>query len=322
MDEGTNGFQGHVGSDASTPPSRIAAAGYSALTYGENTYAMVQGPFFCHAAFNVDWGVPDFVHRELIMGLVPSLPTFREIGLASVAATASNYGPFVVTEEFGLTSATPFALGAAFKNNDGTSFYAPGEGVGNIGISSPQSSYYTTTGAAGGYSLPLDLAGADGAAQIVFTDATGAQTVRNVTLPALPTGGPDAVVGSTLANIKVDLVMAGDPVTNISVSASKMADRATGQAGRFTFVRSGGDVSQPLAVQFSLHGSAVSGQDYKPVPGTVTFAAGSLQATVKIKPLGVSNPSASKVKVTLKLTPGSGYQASQTNPAAAKLTID
>ncbi len=325
LDEGTRGFQGHTGSDGSTTPGRLADAGYLFQAYGENTFTMVESAFFSHAAFNVDWGVPDLAHRQLIMNLVPTLPTFREIGVSLVPATVPKFGPLVVSHEFGLASKTPFATGVVYTDNDHDGFYTPGEGTGGVRVSSPQSGYNTTTGAAGGYSLPLNLLStADSAAQIVFDNPDGTRTTRDVALALLPGVGPDAVVSPALANVKVDVITVPEvaqPLANVSVVATKNARSRAGAAGKFALSRKGGDTTQPLTVTFTLGGSAVSGRDYRPVTGTATFAPGSAGIAVKIIPTSNPDLPVSQPRVKLKLRAGSGYQFDPNGSRAASLRI-
>ena len=64
-----SGFQSHNGSDGSTPPQRIQAAGLhqSELLDGENVYAYAQSVDQAMEAFLLDWGVSDAGHRDNIL---------------------------------------------------------------------------------------------------------------------------------------------------------------------------------------------------------------------------------------------------------------
>ncbi len=54
-----------------------------------------------------------------------------------------------------------------------------------------------------------------------------------------------------------------------------------GRHGTFVFSRTG-DLSQPLDVAFTLHGTATEGDDYEPLPRSVSFDAGESTATVEV----------------------------------------
>lgn len=324
--EGAQGFQGHTGSDGSTSLSRLESASYSPLAYGENTYATVENAFFGHAAYNVDWGVDDLIHRDLIMGLIAYLPTFREAGISSVAATAANYGPQVLTEEFGTASATPLALGVTYIDKDADGFYTPGEGVGGIRVSSPQSSYYTVTGSAGGYSLPLDLTHTSNDVQLVFEDANGARVVRKVTAPYLSQTVQDVAIGAALANVKIDVLMnnasLASLVANVGILSTKDCRSDVPSNGKFVLVRSGGDPGQPLDVQYTIGGDAVNGHDYRTITGAATFPAGSDRVKVKVKPLWNLSTTNTRLSVTLALDAGDGYQPDAAGTTTASLMMN
>jgi len=163
QDMATNGFQSHNGSDGSTPPQRIAAAGYTNSTIsGENVYAYADSVDQAMEAFLLDWGVSDAGHRTNIMQPgVASQDAYRDVGIGLVNTNGSNStGPLVVTQDFGtLPNEQAQVVGVAFNDTQGTGSYQPGEGVGNVQITAVN----LTTGAvsstqtwdAGGYELAL-----------------------------------------------------------------------------------------------------------------------------------------------------------------------
>jgi hypothetical protein len=55
--------------------------------------------------------------------------------------------------------------------------------------------------------------------------------------------------------------------------------------GRIRFTRTGGDLSAPLVVTYTVGGTATQGADYQALSGTVTFVAGAMTADVVVRPL-------------------------------------
>ncbi len=78
--------------------------------------------------------------------------------------------------------------------------------------------------------------------------------------------------------------LTAEKISTVSVSATVSATDTTGKTpGLFTLARTG-DVSKALTVSYTIGGTAVSGIDYTPLPGSVTFPAGVTTATVTITP--------------------------------------
>jgi uncharacterized protein YkwD len=164
QDMATNGFQSHNGSDGSTPPQRMQAAGYTDPTSdGENVYAYAQSVDQAMEAFLLDWGVSDAGHRSNIQQPdVSSRDAYRDAGIGLVAASGPNStGPLVVTQDFGAqTGEKAQVVGVVFNDARGTGSYAMGEGVGNVQLTAVNLATgqvsSTQTWASGGYELALD----------------------------------------------------------------------------------------------------------------------------------------------------------------------
>jgi Ca2+-binding RTX toxin-like protein len=98
----------------------------------------------------------------------------------------------------------------------------------------------------------------------------------------------------------------------------------------YTFTRSG-DTSSPLAVNFSVGGTAVNITDYKykgassfnGTSGTITFAAGSSKAILTIDPLGdttfITEPDKT---VEIAIASGTGYAINTANPLTGTILND
>src|SRR4029453_3410186 len=88
-------------------------------------------------------------------------------------------------------------------------------------------------------------------------------------------------------------------------------------SGEFTVTRSG-DTASALTVSYAVTGTATSGNDYTPLPGTVTIPAGSATAIIPVNPVNdTAVESDETVIVTLSTTPA--YRGGA--PASAPVTI-
>ena len=163
QDMATNGFQSHTGSDGSTPPQRIAAAGYTNATIsGENVYAYADSVDQAMEAFLLDWGVSDAGHRANIMEPTTAPQNaYRDVGISLVNTSGTNStGPLVVTQDFGAQPGeTAQVVGVAFNDAQGKGLYEPGEGAGNVQITAVNLANgqvsSTQSWASGGYELAL-----------------------------------------------------------------------------------------------------------------------------------------------------------------------
>lgn len=219
-------FQSHTGAGGSDPWLRIASAGYTLATGGENIFSYVKSVFQGHAGFQIDWGAgtggmqgPPRGHRANIHS-----SGFREIGvgvrLGSNTVGNATVGPQLVTQDFGTASgATPFVTGVVYYDLNGNGFYDPGEGIGGVTVSVQGSSYYAVSANSGGYSVPVPNSDAT---RTVSFSGIGLNQSMNATI-------------SGLKNAKADFVPA--------YSASAVAGPATiytGSSSNFTISAIGG----------------------------------------------------------------------------------
>jgi len=134
------------------------------------------------------------------------------------------------------------------------------------------------------------------------------------------------------------VVVTVTPANQVTVAASTpQATEAGPVAGAFTFTRSG-DSTEPLAVHYTVAGTAVAGNDYVSLPGTVTIEAGSSMAIVSVIPIddaayesnesvvltlaadaayGIGSPNAGTVTVVSNDLPPDLMVSSITAPATA-----
>lgn len=179
--------------------ARDANAGYPFTTRAaENVYGSAKDVLYAQAGFMIDWGNSEPGHRDNIMN-----PALREVGIGIVPNTNSdpNFGPLVVTEDFGSHGAAgSFLLGVAYADSDHDGFYSVGEGVAGLTVGVAGAS--TASSTSGGYTLA--------------TAATGHQTatLTGGNLPGAVTVGLDFGTGQ---NIKLDVVDGATLRTSASV---------------------------------------------------------------------------------------------------------
>ena len=163
QDQATNAFQSHTGSDGADMNTRVDREGYGKRTStGENAYAYAKSVDHAMRAFLIDWGVDSAGHRNNILQPdAPDSASFRRSGSGSRRAMLPNFGPNVVTQDFGSREgARAVLLGVAFDDKNDNSYYDAGEGVGgvvidikNLANDAPAS---VETWDQGGYQIELD----------------------------------------------------------------------------------------------------------------------------------------------------------------------
>jgi uncharacterized protein YkwD len=163
QDMSDNGFQSHTGSDGSDSGTRLDRAGYTnRSSSGENAYAYATSVDEAMQAFLIDWGVASNGHRTNI--LQPGATggsVYREVGIGLVQSNRSDFGPLVVTQDFGAQNgAKADLLGIAFNDSNNNNFFDPGEGQGNVTINALNLTTGRTTSVqtwdSGGYQMALD----------------------------------------------------------------------------------------------------------------------------------------------------------------------
>lgn len=141
------------------PPleDRVEEAGYTDwFALGENVFAYAESPFHAHSAFAIDWGVPDRNHRQMMMD-----DSFWEVGIGIVTDpdTQRDFGPLVVTEDFGARAdgLGPTLLGVAYDDLNANGRYDAGEGLPGVllEIEGTAGTFQTLTMGAGGYQIQL-----------------------------------------------------------------------------------------------------------------------------------------------------------------------
>ena len=297
LDQATNGFQGHNGTDGSTFDGRITAQGYDWSMVGENVYAYATGAYFSHVAFNVDWGVPSLDHRANIMNTDASYPDFREVGISCVGSSVSGFGPMVVTQDFGtpMNGGVSYLVGVVYNDANSDGAYQSGEGLGGVTVTPDGGTYYAVTSASGGFVIPLPT---NGSGTLTITASGGALGAPRTKTVQYTTG----------TNVKVDFTTAdaaGPTLPTVVMTAgSKDANSASGQTADITLTRDG-STDQPLVVSLWFGGTAVNGVDCNLIPSTLTIPAGAASVTFTV---AATNPALTSVaKMKIHVGTGNGY---------------
>ncbi len=286
------GVQTHNSADGSTFDKRITAQGYQWSGIGENIYAYAENPFFGHVGLMADWGVPSLDHRANLMNTDASMPTYREIGISCVASSITNFGPLVITEDFGTPSDATIAYvtGVVYQDNNGSGSYDEDEGLAGVTVTPDGGNYYAVTSSAGGFVIPLPTSG------------SGTLTI---TASGGPLGAPRTKTVSYVAgtNVKVDFTT-DDPaavapsVPTVTISAPIKVAAANGSTAQITVARSG-DTSKALKVQLAFGGTAINGVDTNPLPTEVKIPAGSASIDLPVQSLNSQPTIVKKLKVQL-----------------------
>ncbi len=180
QDMANTGVQSHTGSDGSSLGTRLDRVGYTNTTSTtENAYAYATSVDEAMEAFMLDWGVASNGHRDNIMepDKTPD-QALRDVGIGIVASSRPNFGPEVITQDFGAQAGEkPELLGVAFNDRNGDNFYQPGEGQAGVTIVATNESTGQTTSTqtmdAGGYQIPL------GAGTYLLKALVGNQVIRS-----------------------------------------------------------------------------------------------------------------------------------------------
>jgi hypothetical protein len=114
-------------------------------------------------AFLIDWNVSSLGHRKNILQPDATPDQFyREVGIGIVKTNKANFGPKVITQDFGRQAGSKAELlGVAYNDKNGNDAYDMGEGQGDVTVSATNVSTGKTTStqtwdSGGGYQMSLD----------------------------------------------------------------------------------------------------------------------------------------------------------------------
>jgi len=164
QDQADTGIQTHAGADGSSLDQRLDRAGYkNRVSDGENAYAYSKSVDHAMEAFLIDWNVSSLGHRKNILQPDATPDQFyREVGIGIVKTNKANFGPKVITQDFGRQAGSKAELlGVAYNDKNGNDAYDMGEGQGDVTVSATNVSTGKTTStqtwdSGGGYQMSLD----------------------------------------------------------------------------------------------------------------------------------------------------------------------
>ncbi len=153
------------------------ATGENIFAYSRNVRASTPKDVidYFEEGFLLDWGNPDFGHLKNILAPGPGGTTpgghypYSQIGIglltgatptvAPYANAGLSVGPDLVTQEFAWKTGNSFLTGVAYRDDNASRFYEPGEGLGGVTIRAVgrngEGTFQVQTWGSGGYSLPL-----------------------------------------------------------------------------------------------------------------------------------------------------------------------
>lgn len=217
-----NDYQGHVGSDNSSPFDRINEAGYTGWTRaGENVSAYSNSVFHGHAGFNIDWGAQnqiDLGHRGNIMNFEDGIYTDIGISIEPDNNPSTQIGPLVITQNFGFRGSY-YVTGVVYNDLNENEFYDPGEGLAGVQVMPDGGDFFAVTSQSGGYAIPVL-----NASQITSVTASGgdlaAPITKDITLTNNESYKLDFIVGEVSQGLAAPLNLS--PAGNHSAQTAEI----------------------------------------------------------------------------------------------------
>jgi hypothetical protein len=230
----------------------------------------------------------------ILIGNADHAPTLSTI---STFSTATEQKPFAISYDSLLA-----ASNAHDADGDPISFVITSLGSGTLTVDGGAVTAGTTTVSSGDTLMWTPAAGTQGLATAFSVEAS------------------DGTLTSTIpVAVKVNTVLLPSVTISATKNASQLNPTTTGQ-GDFVLTRTGGDLTQPLTVDYTVGGNATSGVDYDALSGNVTFAPESKTATVLVTPVDNGLAKANET-VSLTLVQDEGVTYSLGTKSAANITI-
>ncbi len=142
----------------------VAWVSENVYSYGRDAYQEFSACSYSHAAFALDWGVPDHAHRDNIMN-----PAFTDVGISMLRDDYpnTNVGTWLTTVDFGAADTSSlgsgaYLLGVVYDDLNGSGYYEAGEGISGAAItvrrldSGESQTIDLTSFQAGGYQIFLE----------------------------------------------------------------------------------------------------------------------------------------------------------------------
>jgi len=140
------------------------------------------------------------------------------------------------------------------------------------------------------------------------TPQTGSTAVPQKTITVTPQAG----AGYTTTGTPATYTISAYTPSQVTISQPSSTTLQPGQSSSFTVTRTG-NTTNPMAVSYTLAGTAQNGTDYQALPGNVTIPAGQTAVTVPINTTPQTGSTAVPQK-TITVTPqvGAGYTTTGT----------
>ncbi|MDX2109020.1 MAG: carboxypeptidase-like regulatory domain-containing protein [Verrucomicrobiota bacterium] len=159
---------------------KLEASGFTFESARVSVFSFAKNPIYAHAAFNIDWGnnadgmQTGRGHRLAIMSLTTNNGSivagdYANVGIVILPDNNSltNVGPMVVSiayckAAYWITDGSQFnryLVGTVWRDINENNRYDPGEGLNGVKVQPNNGAYYATTGVAGGYAIPMPVAG-------------------------------------------------------------------------------------------------------------------------------------------------------------------
>ena len=180
----------------------------------------------------------------------------------------------------------------------------------------------------GGTAAADDYSEGAGGSPFVVTIPAGQASVN---VPVTPKAdivieSPETVIYTVVAGTgysvgapaEATVTIADDPPVVNLVATDADASEAGSGTGTFTFQRSGGALTLPLTVNYTIGGSALNGTDYTLIASSVVMAAGEASTTVTITPTPDGSVEGDE-GVTLTLAGSADYVAGSLNSATVTI---
>ncbi len=150
-------FFGHKDPHGRGPLERMLLAGYAATGCAESIAAGDETPDSAVDRLLVDDGIPDLKHRLMLLG-VGDYAQLDEVGVG-IHQGSGPYGSYYTVELARDAAPSPFLVGVVYRDRNRDGAYDAGEGLPGVRVELGDGTTETTTGTAGGYSVPIEEPG-------------------------------------------------------------------------------------------------------------------------------------------------------------------
>jgi uncharacterized protein YkwD len=186
-------YYDHTTPDGTDPAQRLAAAGYTASSWGESIAAGTIYPGGTEAlqGLIIDQGIDDLQHRKQLLAIDAAFQAQNEVGIGIVQNGTGPLTNYYTIDTAQGTDGRPFLTGVVYKDLNGNGHYDIGEGVSGATVTvknaaAPFSVVATTQAfSSGGYSVQVapgtylvEVSGGGLAIPLSHTVTVGVQNLR------------------------------------------------------------------------------------------------------------------------------------------------